>query len=84
MWLVRSCPGVLSGICQSAVCPPPWSVEDDGTRFVVKDQSDQALAYVYYKSAAGNRVAAELLTRDKARRIAANIARLAELLEEAA
>ncbi len=84
MWLVRSCPGVLSGICQNAVCPPPWSVEDDGTCFVVKDQSDQALAYVYYKSASGHRAAAELLTREKARHIAANIAKLAELLEQAA
>ena len=84
MWLVRSCPGVLSGICQSAVSLPPWFVEDDGTRFVVKDQSDQALAYVYYKSASAHRAAHELLTRDKARRIAVNIAKLAELLQQAA
>jgi hypothetical protein len=81
MWLVRSCPGVLSGICQSSVSLPPWFVEDDGTRFVVKDQSDQALAYVYYKGASAQRAVHELLTRDKAWRIAANIAKLAELLQ---
>lgn len=84
MWPVRSCPGVLSGICQSTVSLPPWSVEDNGTRFAVKDQSDQALAYVYYESASGHSSAAELLTRDEARRIAANIAKLAELLRQQA
>ncbi len=84
MWLVRSCPGVLSGVCHDTVSTPPWFIEDDGTRFVVRDQSDQALAYVYYKSASAHRVASELLTRDKARRIAANLAKLAELLQQAA
>lgn len=71
-------------ICQSTVSLPPWSVEDNGTRFAVKDQSDQALAYVYYESASGHSSAAELLTRDEARRIAANIAKLAELLRQQA
>ena len=47
--------------------------------FVVRDAHGETLAYVYCEEAA-----AKLLTRDKARRIAANIAELPELLRRRA
>jgi hypothetical protein len=47
---------------------------------MVRDANGQALAYTYYEEEPGRRTAASLLTRDQARRIAANIAELPELL----
>jgi hypothetical protein len=37
--------------------PAPWTVEDIGAAFVVKDGSGQKLGYFYYEEDAGRRAA---------------------------
>ena len=41
--------------------PPPWTVEDIGAAYVVKDSAGQQLAYVYFEDEPGRR-------RDETRR----------------
>jgi hypothetical protein len=57
--------------------PPPWSVEELDSCFVVKDANGQALAYMYFEKEPLRRFRRrELLTRD------ALFAKLPELLGE--
>jgi len=51
--------------------PAPWSIEDIGAAFVVKDSAGQKLGYFYFEEEPGR--------KDEARRIAANVAKLPEL-----
>jgi hypothetical protein len=60
--------------------PAPWTVEETQPCFIVRDGNGQSLAFVYFENEPGRRAAASLLTRADARRIAAGIAKLPELL----
>ena len=65
--------------------PPPWTVEElNDACFIVSDSAGQKLAYVYFEDEPGRRSAAKLLSKDEARRIAVNIAKLPDMLRKGA
>jgi hypothetical protein len=50
--------------------PAPWTA-----CFVVRDHNGQQLAYVYFEDEPGRRLAAKLLSKDEAQRIAVNLSK---------
>jgi hypothetical protein len=59
---------------------PPWSAVETQGAYRVDDANGQALGYFYFRDDDNVVRQAGVLTRDEARRIAANFARLPELL----
>ena len=61
--------------------PPPWTVTMLESAFVVQDANGFPLAYVHFEGRIVVGTNPDRLTRDQARRIAANIAKLPDLLK---
>jgi hypothetical protein len=61
--------------------PPPSTTKDNGSCFIFRDASGRALSYVHDEHEPGRRTATKPLSRDEARRIAANLAPAPELLQ---
>jgi K+/H+ antiporter YhaU regulatory subunit KhtT len=60
--------------------PPPWSVDEREESFIVRDATGQALVYVYFEDDPQRQMAGKRLSSDEARRFAAIIAKLPDLL----
>jgi len=61
--------------------PAPWTAEEyRGISYIVRDANNFPVAHVYFETEPVRRAAANLMTKDEARKIAAGIAKLPELL----
>jgi hypothetical protein len=57
------------------VFPSPWSIDEHEDCFVVRDAKGLALAQIYFEDEDSKRTILDGLTRDKARRITAKVAK---------
>ena len=61
--------------------PAPWTFDEaNHACFIVRDGNRFPVAYVYFEPEPGRRAAANLMTKDEARKIATDIAKLPELV----
>jgi hypothetical protein len=60
--------------------PPPWTVVEHAESFWVQDAGGQTVGWFYFRHNEETARQSKVLTRDEARRMAVNFARLPELL----
>jgi hypothetical protein len=67
---------------RSAAFRRPWRLEEHNESFGIKSDAGTVLALVYWEDEPGRRAVTNRLTREEAHRLAAQITKLPELLEE--
>ena len=72
-------PLLIAGSALLGPRPRGTGADHNDACFIVKDANGANIAYVYYEQEPGRRSAANLTTKEEARRIAANIAKLPTL-----
>lgn len=78
---VRSVYVLMTQETEKRRLPAPWTVSESEESFCVRDANGLALAYVYFAFEEERRRHMGRLTPDEAWRVAANIAKLPELLK---
>ena len=60
--------------------PPPWTVDSNANCYWVEAANGKRVAYVYFRNNESGLSQLHMMSRDGARRIASNIAKLPEMI----
>jgi hypothetical protein len=81
--MVRFREGPMGEMMATRRFPPPWTVSERAESYWVQDVSGQTVGWFYFRDHPETARHAGVFERDEARRMAANFARLPELLGKA-